>query len=92
MREHAPCGTAPLHIAGSQSSLCRNQNDPLRDRPLPSSFPPPALRVTDSIFSGVHTVRGGGGERGVASSQMSKLHLFSQRTWGEGKESTEDEM
>lgn len=45
MREHAPCGTASLHIAVSQSSLCRNQNDPLRDRPLPSSFPPPALHL-----------------------------------------------
>lgn len=88
MREHAPCGTASLHIAGSQSSLRRNQNDPLRDRPLPSSS---TASYRLHLLWGPHGTWGRG-ERGVVSSQMSKLHLFSQRTWGEGKESTEDEM
>lgn len=78
MREHAPCGTASLHIAVSQSSLCRNQNDPLRDRPLPSSFPPPALRVTDSIFSGVHTASGGGGEGSRFFSDVQARPIFTE--------------
>lgn len=35
MREHAPCCTASLLMAASQSRLCRNQNDPPRGRPFP---------------------------------------------------------
>lgn len=78
MREHAPCYTASLLTAVSQSSLCRNQNDPPRDRPLSSSFLPSALQVTDSIFSGVHTARGGGGEGSRFFSDVQTPPVFTE--------------
>lgn len=87
------CGSmrrATLHLCSRlyHSQVCAGTKmthrgtDPF---PPPSFLQPCKLQTPFSLGS---TRRVGAGERGVVSSQMSKLHLFSQRTWGEGKEST----